>query len=157
MSYARLRMVLEAARPPILEESQTRGLSLRADGLVKLERLGDGVVCRRRVRANLLELADVVSQLHVGGSERPYLRDQRLPHVEEAGTDGREQPLVQARAVHVALEVGQREREVREGVRSVHDRPDPPRSCRATDVIDREDLTRQVRDVAEVDHLRLPG
>ena len=60
-------MVLEAARPSVFEESQPRRLSFGANGLVELQRLGDGVVRRRRVRADLLELADVVVSFTLAG------------------------------------------------------------------------------------------
>ena len=59
--------------------------------------------------------------------QRPDLRDVLPAHVEEAGADRREQPLVQAGAVVVALEVAQLEREVRERVRAVDDRLDAAR------------------------------
>ena len=77
-------------------------------------------------------------------------------HVEEAGADRRQQPLVQAGAVVVALEVAQLEREVREGVRAVDDGLDAARRAPACAMsAHREDLPGQVRDVAEVQHLRL--
>ena len=68
--------------------------------------------------------------------------------------DRREQPLVQAGAVDVALEVAEREGEVRECVGAVHDRADAARARGAADVPHREDLAGQVRDVAEVEDLR---
>ena len=46
------------------------------------------------------------SRLRRGGRlQRPELRDVLAAHVEEAGADRREQPLVQARAVVVAAEI----------------------------------------------------
>ena len=56
--------------------------------------------------------------------QRPGRRDAIAAHVEEAGVVRREQPLVQARAVVVALEIAQLEREVRERVRAVDDGQD---------------------------------
>src|SRR5690606_37555117 len=58
---------------------------------------------------------------------------------------------VQAGSVEVALELVPREREVGVRVRAVHDDLDPARPRRTHDVPDREDLARQVRDVADVD------
>ena len=53
--------------------------------------------------------------------QRPGRRDAIAPHVEEAGAGRREQPLVQADAVVIHLEVAQLEREVRQRVRAVDD------------------------------------
>ena len=46
-------------RPAIAQVTQPRRLALDADALVEAERLGDRVVVSGRVRADLLELADV--------------------------------------------------------------------------------------------------
>ena len=93
-------------------------------------------------------------QLRRGRRQRPQILDQRPAHVEEAGADRRQQPLVQAGAVVVALEIAQREREVAVGVRAVDDGADAAGAGHPADRLDREDLPGQVGDVADVDHLR---
>jgi hypothetical protein len=76
-------------------------------------------------------------------------------HVQEARADRREQPLVKAHAVVVAFEVAQLVGEMREGVRPVHDRLDPAGPRHACNVPHRKDLPGEVRDVAEMNDLRL--
>ena len=56
-----LRVRGEPLRPAIAQVAQPRRLALDADSLVERHRLGDGVVVRGRVRADLLELADVLA------------------------------------------------------------------------------------------------
>ena len=121
---------------------------------MELQRLGDRVVHGRRVRADLLELPDVGVPRLGGRRERPVALDERAPHVQEPGADRRQQPLVQAGAVVVALEIGQREREVRERMRAIDDRLDAARPGHSTDVAHGEDLPGEIGDVADVDHLR---
>ncbi len=79
---------------------------------------------------------------------------ERPPHVQKARAHRRQQPLVQARAVVVALEIGEREREMRERMCAVDDRLDAALAGHPADVADREDLPGEVRDVADVDHFR---
>ena len=76
-----------------------------------------------------------------------------LPDVEESGAGRRQQPLVQAGAVVVHLEVAQLEREVRQRVRAVDDGDDAALPGHAARALHREDLSREVGDVAEVQHL----
>ena len=118
------------------------------------ERLGDGVVVGRRVRADLLELADVVVHALGGAAISGHsVSIFALAHVEEAGAVRREQPLVQAGAVVVAVEVGELEGEVREGVRAVDDHLDArARAPSGTISLHREDLAGEVGDVADQDH-----
>ena len=150
---ADLRVLRQPLRPAIAQVAQPRGLALDADALVERQRFGDRVVVRGRVRADLLELPDVVRLRRARRRQRPQRRDVLAAHVEEAGADGREQPLVQARAVVVAAEVARLEREVREGVRAVDDRLDAAAPGFVADLLHREDLPGEVRDVAEVQHL----
>ena len=91
----------------------------------------------------------------VGGHQRPGARDARLADVQEAGADRRVRPLVQADAVIVAIEVGDLEGEVAEGVRAVHDHGDVARVRHLADALDREDLAGAVGDVADQDQFRL--
>src|SRR5262245_58073590 len=107
------------------------------------------------MRTDFLELADVLALARRRRRQRPQLLDVLAADVEEAGADRRQQPLVQRRAVVVALEIAQREREVREGVRAVDDGLDAAAARHPRDVADREQLPGEVRDVAEVDDLRL--
>src|SRR2546430_13389922 len=59
-------------------------------------------------------------------SHRPDARDFLLAHVQEARAVRRQQPLVQAGAVVVAVQLVAGEREVCVGVRAVDDRLDAP-------------------------------
>ncbi len=54
------RQLLDPRGPAIVQVAQPRRLALDADRLVEGERFGDRVVVRRRMRADLLELPDVV-------------------------------------------------------------------------------------------------
>ena len=78
-----------------------------------------------------------------------------LAHVEEAGVVRRQQPLVQARAVVIHLEVAQLEREVRNRVRAVDDGEDAALAREPREPLHREQLPAEVRDVTEVHHLGL--
>ena len=106
------------------------------------------------MRADLLELADVLVHLRRRGHHRPDSRDLRAPHIEESGADRRGQPLVQGRPVVVAVEIVALEREMAIGVRPIHDHFDAARAAQLRDPLHRKDLARQVRDVADVDDLR---
>ena len=110
---------------------------------------------RRRRGADLLELANVVVGTLRRGLHGPRLRNAILPHVQEPGAGRRQQPLVQAGPVVVHLEVAELVREMRGRMRAIDDRGDAARTRHARDVLHREDLPRQVGDVAEVDELRL--
>ena len=55
----------------------------------------------------------------------PAMRD--FAHIQEACTDRRARPFVQADAVVVAIEVGDFEREMAEGVRAIHNHRDAAR------------------------------
>ena len=100
-----------AAAPPCVGD---------ADGLVEDQRLGDGV----GLAAGCVPISSnlrMSSGLRRRRRQRPQRLDQRPAHVEEPGADRRQQPLVQAGAVVVALEIADGEREVGEGVRAVDD------------------------------------
>jgi hypothetical protein len=114
------------------------------------QRFGDGVVVGGRVRADLLELADVVRLGRACGRERPERRDVLAAHIQKARADGREQPFVEARAVEIAAEVARLVGEVREGVRAVDNGLDPAPPRFIADLLHRKDLSGQVGDVAEV-------
>ena len=116
-----LGMVGQAAHPAIAQVAQPRDLPLDANRVVIDAGLGDRVVVRRRVRPDLLELPDVGRLAPGCGRERPQIGNPLAPHVQEAGPDRGEQPLVEARAVVVAAQVTDREREVSERVRPVDD------------------------------------
>ena len=107
------------------------------------------------MRPDLFELPDV---LHLRGRrrrQRPQLLDILAAHVEEPGADRREQPLVQRRAVVVALEIAQLEREMRERVRAVDDRLNGAAARHPRDLAHGKQLTREVRHVAQVNDARL--
>jgi len=118
------------------------------------ERFSDGVVVRRRVRADFLELADVVRPGGRGRRERPQRRDMFAAHVEEAGADGRQEPLVQAGPVEVAAEVARLVGKVRKRVCAVDHGLYAAPACFVADPLHRKDLTGEVGDVAEVQHFR---
>ena len=69
-------------------------LPLDADHLVEGERLGDRVVIRRRVGADLFELPDIVRLRFARSHQRPDILDSVLLDVHEPGADRRHQPLV---------------------------------------------------------------
>src|ERR1041385_3726586 len=103
------------------------------------------------MRADLLELADVVVHLGRRRHHGPDLRDLRLADVQEAGSDRRGQPLMQAGAVIVAVELVAREGEMRVRMRAVDDDFDPARPSQLGDRLYRGDLAGEIRDVTDVD------
>src|SRR2546425_1968188 len=119
------------------------------------QRFGNRVVIGRRMRADLFELADVLHLTRGRRRQRPQLLNVLAADVQEAGADRREQPLVERGPVVVDLEIAQLEREMREGVRAVDDRLNPAAARHARDVAHREELSGEVRDVTEVNDLRL--
>ncbi len=82
------------------------------------------------------------------GPERPLLR---LPDIEEAGADRRQQPLVETGAVVVAVEVIPLEREVGKGMGAVHEHFDAERPGKGDQLLHRHDVAAQVRDVGNLD------
>ena len=107
------------------------------------------------MRADLLEFPDVLHFRRGRRRQWPEVLDILPADIEESCADRREQPLVQRRAVEIALEVRHLEREMRKGVRAVDDRLDVPRARHARDIAHGKELPRQVRDVADVDYFRL--
>ena len=79
------------------------------------------------------------------------------PHIQEARADRREQPLVQARAVEITLEVADLEWKLRVRMRAVDNRRDAARARQSADIAYWKNLPRQIGDVAEVNHFRLRG
>ena len=140
--------------PPVTEIAKTRGLALRADPIVKAERFGYRVVVGCRMGPDLLELPDVVRLRRGRGLQRPQAGDVFPPHVKKPRADRREQPLVQARAVVVAAQIADLERELRERMRAVDNCLDPAPPRLVADLLHRKDLPREVGDVAEVQDLR---
>src|SRR5580704_3204157 len=88
--------------PAILEVTQAGGFAVEADVLVEGDGFANGVEIRGRVRADFLELADVILAAFAGGHQREGLLDLGAAHVEEASADGSEGPLMQADSVEVA-------------------------------------------------------
>src|SRR5262245_28841538 len=118
---------------------------------MEIERFIDGQRVRRRMRADLLKLADVGAVLLIRSHQRPQAGDFRFANIQEACAVRREQPLVQARAVIVAIKIGVFVGEVRESMRAVNNRLDAARARHPADVFDRIDLPAQVGDVTEMD------
>ena len=144
---------LEPLRPAVAQEPEARRLALRADAVQKVQRFHDGVVIRRRMGPDLLELAHVLVHLGRRRHHRPDLGDLRPADVEEPRADRRREPLVEARAVVVAVQLVTGKREMRVGVRPVHDHLDAARPAQLADLLHGKDLPRQVRDVTDVDDL----
>ena len=141
-------------RPAILQVPQPREFSLRAHLLVELERLQRRVVHRRRMRADFFELANVLVHPLWRGHQRPMLLDAVFAHVQHASANGGGEPLVQARAVEIAVHVRKLERHVRERVRSVHDAGDAPRARQRANLPDGHNLARHEHHVGHVNHAR---
>jgi hypothetical protein len=68
---ADLRVRAEPTRPAVAQETQPRRLPFDTNAFVKRERLGNRIVIRRGMRADLLELADVLSLRLARRRERP--------------------------------------------------------------------------------------
>ena len=148
------RLALQRVRPTERQIAQPGGLAVHANRLVKGERFGDRRVRRRRRRADLLEFPDVVRLSRRGGLERPRLRDVFLSHVQKTVADRAAQPLVQARAVEINVQIAKLEREVRRRVRAVDDRRDAALPGEAAQLLNREQLAGEVRDMAEMQDFR---
>src|SRR5215471_2793698 len=115
------------------------------------ERLGKRRVRRRGARPDLLELPDVLPLCRGRGLERPGPGDAVLAHVEKPVADRRAQPLVQARAVIIALEIAKLEWEVRRSMRAVDDCHDAALARHVAQALNWEELPGQVGDVAEME------
>src|SRR2546425_12754674 len=114
---------------------------------MECQRLGNRRAGARRMRADLLELPDISDLLLGDGLQRPQLGNVLAADVQESCPVRREQPLVQARAVEIGLEVAQLEREMRDRVRAVDDRQEAALPRQATELLHPEAPSRQVRDV----------
>src|SRR5262249_45017562 len=136
--------------PTVEEETQPGGLALGADAFVEIKRFVDGQRVRRRVSADLLELADVAAVLLFRSHQRPQAGYFRFANVQKAAAVRRQQPLVQTRPVIVAIQVGVFVREMREGMSAINDRLNAARSRQLADAFDRIDLPAQVGDVTEM-------
>src|SRR5690242_17281618 len=112
---------------------------------------------RSGVGANLFVLADVVGLRLGRGHQRPYVRDVRLLHVKEAGSDRGHKPLVQRGAVKLAAELSLHKRELGEGVCPVDNDRDAVLPTELADVMNRVDLAVVEADVREEDQLGLPS
>jgi hypothetical protein len=118
------------------------------------ERFGDGEVVRRGVRPDLLVLAYVVVHLVGRGHEWPDVGDLLATHVQEPCAVGREEPLVEAGGVVVAIQVGDPEVEVRQRVSAVDDHRDAVPARHPHHVADRQDLSGEVDHVTHQDQPR---
>ena len=150
-----LRIRRQPVCPSIPQIAQALRFAVDSDVLVERDRFTDGEEIRRRKCADLFELADAVVLLAARSHQRPSVFDPRLPHVKKTGAHRRECPLVQAHAVVIAVEIGDLERKLAEGVRAVHNRDDAPRLRHVADAPHREDQSRAVRDVAKMNDFGL--
>src|SRR5262249_15393390 len=142
-------------RPPPPQVAEPFRLALHSNAFVEIESLGDGVSLRSRMSADLLEFPDILAQRMVGAHHRPDPGNFGFPHVEHARSYRGQQPLMERRAVVIAVEILVKERKLREGMRAVDDDLYPPRARQLANLLDGEDLARSVGDVAYVDDLRL--
>src|SRR5262245_45654290 len=92
---------------------------------MKREPFGNRVAICGRLRTNLLDFPDVLRHFRRRGHQRPQACDLRPANVEEASSMGRQEPLVQARSVVVAIEIVVAEGKLRESVRAVNYGLDP--------------------------------
>src|SRR5712691_5227285 len=92
------------------------------------------------MRADLFELADVALLLVFGSKQRPDLGDLFTPDVEHAGAFRCVQPLVQAGAKVIAVQVFLLEIKLGERMRAVDNGFDAPSARHFTDGFDRRDL-----------------
>ncbi len=143
----------DLAGPAFLQLAQAGLLPGRANPLVERERVQDRELRGHRMRAHMVELANIVVRVVGLAEERPQARDPVAPHVEQAVPQRRPQPLVEARAVVVAAEVRDPEVEMREGVGAIHHHRHAVRVRHVADFPDREDLP---RDVHQVGHHQEP-
>ena len=81
------------------------------------------------------------------GHERPERFDLVAANVEEAGSDRRVHPLVEARAVVVGAELIARERKVRERMRAVDEHLNAVRLRQLDDLPHRRDVARLKADI----------
>ena len=95
---------------------------------MEIKSLGNGVSLGSGVSADLLEFPDIFSQGMVGPHHRPDPGDFGFPHVQHTCADRRQQPLMQRRAVVIAVEILVQERKLREGMRAIDDDFYPPRA-----------------------------
>ena len=133
---------------------EPRLLALAADQLVERERFADGEEVGLGVRADRLELPDVVVATLGRGLQRPDLGDLLLPHVQEPRTDGGVEPLVEAHRVVVAVEFGEGKVMMRHRVRAVDEDGNVVAARHLHDLAHGEDLPRDVDHVAHEDEAR---
>src|SRR5262245_21435077 len=100
--------------------------------------------------ADLLELADVGAVLLFRRHQRPEAGDFRFANIKKASAVRRQQPLVQTRAVVVAIQIVVFIGEMREGVRAVDNRLEAASARQLADAFDRINLPAQVGDVTEM-------
>ena len=112
---------------------------------------GDGVVVGGRVGADLFVFTDVFVEGRVGAHQRPDRLLFRLADIEKPGADRRQQPLVQAAAEVIAIQVVAFEGKVGEGVCAVDEDLDALLPSQAHHIADRQDLPRKVGDLGELD------
>src|SRR5262245_14422041 len=147
-------MGLEGVCPAQSQIAQSGCLATSTDGLMESQGLPKCCPDPPRVRSDGFKLPDVAILLFGGCLQRPEFRDHFLSDVKRAVADGRQEPFVQANAVSVASKVPQLEREMPQSVGAVNDCYDSLGSRQAAEPCDRKHLSRQVRDVAEMEHLR---
>src|SRR5262245_56656014 len=95
----------QTPRPAFFQVAKPRSLALDTYALVKRKRLGNRVVIRRRMGADLFKLANIGVLFLVLGHEWPELSDFGLSHVQEARTVRRQEPFVQTGSVVITVQV----------------------------------------------------
>ena len=148
-------MDLERVGPAERQVAQASRLAVGSNGLVEGQRFAQRRPDGPGVRPDGLKLANIVILLFGSRLQGPEFRDHLPADVQAAVPDRRQQPLVEADSVGVALEVPQLERKVPQGVRAVDDRDYSPGAGQTRNSLHREELGRQVGDVGEMKDLRL--
>ena len=143
----------KVAHVPIAQVTKSSRFALHPNTLVEGECLRNGVVVARGMRADLFELANVFIHVWRGGHQRPSALDLVAPHVEETRPVRGKQPLVERRAVAIAVQIGSFERKVGVGVGPVHNSLDASGPRHLAYLLYRKDLAAQVGNVAAEDHL----
>src|SRR5262245_29465821 len=134
----------QAAGPAVFQIPQSSRFALDTDAFVKGQSLGNRVVICRRMSSDLLELANVVILLFIGGHQRPQSLDLGLSDEQKTGAVRSQQPFMQAGAIVVAVKIREFERKMRKRMSAIDDDLYSALSSQLADALDRKDLAGQV-------------
>src|SRR5690606_34988042 len=106
------RQVPELIRPVFLQKSQAIFFLLSTDSIVKVNGIQDGQINRNGMSSDLIEIEDGF-QLQIAGSEQGLnFADFFLFHIQHSTAQRNAQPLVQAAAIVVAVQLMEIERKL---------------------------------------------